>query len=142
MFKFSKTSLERLETCHRDLQTVMLVALAQSDIDFGIACGYRSVEDQQKAYREKRSQLDGVTRKSKHNSTPSMAVDIYAWVNGRANWNDKNLSYLAGVIMSTAKRLHDSRRIKHKLRWGGNWNKWDYACNYDGFVDMPHFELI
>ncbi len=142
MFKFSDTSQDRLNTCHKDLQTIMLVALALSDIDFGIAEGYRSVERQKQLYDDGKSQLDGINKLSNHNYAPSMAVDIYAYVNGKADYDPWNMSYLAGVILSTAKRLYESGRISHHVRWGGTWGKWKDGCNYDGFVDMVHFELI
>jgi peptidoglycan L-alanyl-D-glutamate endopeptidase CwlK len=142
MFKFSNASQEKLGTCHRDLQTVMLVALAHSDVDFGIAEGHRSPKRQNELYKQGKTQIDGIRDLSRHNHQPSIACDIYAYVNGKANYSDKNMAYLAGVILCTATRLYEARRIKHKVRWGGNWDRWQDGADYDGFVDMPHFELI
>ena len=140
--RFSDTSKERLATCHRDLQTVMNRAIEITDIDFGIACGRRTVQEQIKLYEQKKSQLDGITKKSKHNYEPSRAVDIFAYVDGKANYSEKNMAYLAGVILTVAKQLYRKGRITHQIRCGGNWGVWRNGMDYHGFIDLPHFEII
>lgn len=130
-FEFSKTSKSRLRTCHPDLKLIMECALAFSEIDFGIAEGHRSVERQKKLFAEGKSQLDGVRKKSKHNLKPSMAVDIYAWVDGEASWEPEHLSRIAKTVKFVAVQL--GGKVSHSLRWGGDWQS---------FVDMPHFELV
>ena len=139
---FSVKSNERLNTCHKDLQLIFREALKHTFIDFGIAEGHRSILRQRELYEQGLSQIDGFTKRSNHNYTPSMAVDIYAFVNGKANYDQYNLCYLAGVILETAKRLFEEGKVKYELRWGGNWGKWKSGCNHLGFVDMVHFELI
>jgi peptidoglycan LD-endopeptidase CwlK len=128
---FSKTSLNRLYTCDPRLIKVAEKAIEISPIDFGIACGNRSIEDQLKAFKEKKSKCDGIKKKSMHNYSPSKAFDVYAWVNGKASWDKKHLSIIAGVILSVAKSLDID------IRWGGTFG----SDEFDGW-DMPHFELI
>ena len=141
MYQFSETSKERLATCHPDLQKVFLLAIERTNIDFGIACGHRSVKEQQALYAQGRTKsgdivthVDGINKKSKHNAYPSNAVDIYAWT-GKASWDQKELCYLAGLIMACAKELNVS------LRWGGNWDQDGQIITDQNFIDLPHFEL-
>ena len=141
MYQFSKTSEQRLKTCHQDLQNVMNLALKRSNVDFGITSGYRSIEEQQKLYNQGRTtkgnivtNVDGINKKSKHNYNPSKAVDIYAWI-GKASWDQKHLCYLAGIIMTCAKELNVN------LRWGGNWDGDGIIISDQNFQDLPHFEL-
>ncbi|MAX80336.1 MAG: peptidase [Crocinitomicaceae bacterium] len=141
-FKFGKTSLERLSTCHQDLVDIMNLAIQVSSVDFGIAEGHRSVEKQQQYFREDKSKIDGITKLGKHNYHPSLAVDIYPYVNGKAEWDNEHLSYLSGVIEACANILVQQGRIGHRIRWGGNWDM-DGAILIDqSFDDRPHFELI
>lgn len=128
-FSFSKTSLARLYTCHPDLIKVLEEAIKISPIDFGVACGHRTIEEQQEAYKQKKSKCDGIKNKSKHNHNPSLAVDVYAWVNGKASWDKKHLCIVAGVILSVAKSLDID------IRWGGTFG----SNEFKGW-DMPHFE--
>lgn len=128
---FSKTSIERLSACHPDLIRVMNAAISHSPIDFGIACGHRTIQEQQKVFREGKSKLDGINRRSKHNYYPALAVDVYAYVNGKASWDKEHLAMVAGVVMSEASRLGIS------LRWGGT-----FGSNELKGWDKPHFELI
>lgn len=141
-FKFGSTSQRRLLTCHSDLIQIMGSAIIISDIDFGIAEGHRSIELQQQYFNEGKSKIDGITRKGKHNYTPSLAVDIYAYVNNKAVWDKETISYLAGIIQACAVILFKEGKINHIIRWGGNWDM-DGEILYDqSFDDRPHFELI
>ena len=142
MYQFSQTSEERLNTCHRDIQLIMRTAIKISKVDFGIAEGHRSVEKQQQYYREGKSQIDGINEKGKHNYEPSLAVDVYAWVNGKANWDEKNLSYLGGIFEAVAWQLKQEKKIEHEIRWGGNWDMDGVIMDDQSFDDLPHIEII
>jgi len=142
MNQFSKTSRARLNTCHKDLQLVMGMAIALSPVDFGIAEGTRSITMQQKFFKEGKTQLDGVNKKSKHNYSPSKAVDIYAYVNGKASWKAKDMIFLSGFIIAIARHMKALSLITHEFRWGGNWDKDGEIISDQGFVDLPHFEII
>ena len=142
MFKFSRVSTNRLSNCHKDLKKLMVKSLELSIIDFGISCGYRSIEEQQEIYQQGRTKpggivtyVDGVKKKSKHNELPSLAVDIYAYVNGKAVWDKEHLYYLGGVIMTCA------RQLDIQVRWGANFNQ-NQNLKDENFYDLPHFELL
>jgi len=142
MHKFGKTSKARLDTCHPDLQLIMNRAIELSNVDMGIAEGHRSVEKQQEYFNAGKSRIDGITKKGKHNYTPSLAVDIYAYVNGAANWDIEQLCYLAGIIHVVSETYFSTGKTKHKIRWGGNWDMDGVILIDQNFDDGPHFELI
>lgn len=148
MYRFSETSAKRLATCHRDLQLIFEAAIETSKVDFGIASGHRSVAEQQDIYASGRTKpgpiltyVDGIEKKSKHNHSPSMAVDIYAYYNGKAQWDKEHLIYLGGHIMATAAMLRAAGTIRSKLRWGGNWDGDGIVISDQNFMDLPHFDI-
>lgn len=136
MYQFGTTSKERLATCHEDLQKVFEAAIALSPVDFGIACGHRSIDDQKKAFDEGKSKIDGINKKGKHNYSPSLAVDVYAFVNGKASWEVHHLCIIIGVVLAVA------NNYGIKLRSGANWDKDGEFITDQKFQDLPHFELI
>lgn len=142
MHKLSKTSLDRLYTCHPDLIKIVLYAISVSRVDLGVAEGHRTLEDQKKYYDEGKSRIDGINKKGKHNYFPSLAVDIYAFYNGKAQWDRPSLCYLAGVMVTSAQILLKQKEISHELRWGGNWNTDSTIIRGQNLIDLPHFELI
>lgn len=141
MPQFGETSQARLKTCHNDLQLIMNEAIKYSNVDFGIAEGHRSIELQQKYFKEGKSKVDGIKVKGKHNYNPSLAADIYLWINGKASWNAETLTYVAGFIEATARQLYRNGNIEHLIRWGGNWDKDGEILSDQSFDDRPHFEL-
>jgi peptidoglycan L-alanyl-D-glutamate endopeptidase CwlK len=120
----------------------MNVAITVCPIDFGIAEGHRSVELQNKYFKEGKSKIDGINRKGKHNYEPSMAADIYLFINGKASWDKEGLSYVMGHINAVAELLYQQGQISHKLRWGGNWDMDGEILLDQSFDDRPHIELI
>lgn len=142
MFKFGKISKQRLSTCHPDIQLIMDTFISLSLIDFGIAEGYRSIEDQIKYFKQGKSKIDGYKRRSKHNYKPSLAVDIYPFFNGKAQWDNEHLSYLAGGIHAVSEMLLKENKTTHRIRWGGNWDMDGKILIDQSFDDRPHFELI
>ncbi len=142
MYAFGKESRSKLATCHQDLQLIMNEAIAISNVDFGIAEGERSIAQQIIYFREGKSKIDGVTQKGKHNYSPSLAVDIYPFIEGKPKWDNEHLSYLAGVFHAVSEMLFKTGKINHKLRWGGNWNSDGTILIDQSFDDRPHFELV
>lgn len=159
-YKFGKKSKEKLATAEKDLQLIMEEAIKVSEVDFGINEGHRSEEDQLKYFLKGYSKIDprvpALKKKGKHLYNPSQAVDIKIYISKELqeqarnkdrktkNWayDKEHLCYVAGVIMTTAKRLYDEGKVKHKLRWGGNWDR-DGLILFDHTLhDYPHFELI
>lgn len=126
---FSKVSLDRLATCHPDLQRVMREVIRYMDVS--ILEGHRGEDRQNRMYRDGKSQLRWP--KSKHNSTPSRAVDVAPYP---INWMDtKRFYYMAGLILGIAATMGI------RLRWGGDWDR-DTTFHDQTFDDLPHFELV
>ena len=142
MNKFSRRSKSKLSSCEYDMQLIMIEALRVSKIDFGISEGHRPLARQKKLFDEGLSKIDGVNKIGKHNFTPSMAVDIYAYVSGKASYSSNDLCYIAGVVDAVSQRLLEAKVIKHVVRWGGNWDADGVILKDQSFDDLCHFELI
>ena len=128
MPKFSKTSLDKLNTCHPDLQKIFNEVIKHFDCT--ILCGHRNEEEQNIAYKAGVSKLK--YPKSKHNKTPSLAVDVAPYP---IDWgNRRRFYYFAGIVKGVA------LSIGIKLRWGGDWDG-DNDINDQKFFDLPHWEI-
>ena len=149
MYSFGKTSKRRLETCDSRIRDTMYLAIKRSPIDFGIAQGARTVEQQQEYFDNDKSKinpsayanLEDLLKVAKHIVDGEIrlkaeAVDVYAFVNGKASWDSSSLILIAGVILSCANELG------YKLRWGGNWDGDGEIITDQKFQDFPHFELL
>lgn len=126
---FSEKSKLILGTCDVRLQEICNNAI--EIMDFTVLCGHRNEEEQNEAFRKGNSKLK--FPHSKHNSTPSKAVDLAPYP---IDWVDyTRFTLLAGVILGIAHQ----RGVK--LRWGGDFNG-DFILKNDRFLDMPHFEIV
>lgn len=138
-YKFGKQSLKHLSECHEDLQRVMMCSIHASPYDFSIIEGHRPIEEQLKAYRAGKSQIDGVKRKGKHNRLPSHAVDVFPYpgtIDGVSAWNDHfRFKVIGGVVLACAKLL------EIPIRWGADWDG-DGSRQDQSLHDLPHFELV
>jgi len=120
MAKFGAKSLERLRTCHDDLQLLCHAILDEMDIM--VLCGHRGEQDQNKAFAEGKSKLK--FPKSKHNVTPSLAVDIAPYP---VDWSDiARFEQMCEI----AERLADKMGIE--IRLGRDFS----------FRDLVHIELV
>jgi len=139
MFVLGKNSLKNLDGCHKDLQIIAKEAIKDSPYDYGISHGYRSPEEQHDLYQKGRSKpghiityKDGYTMPSKHNMNPAEAFDIYAYIQGKANYDKKVLLEIGLHIMEIAEELYEAGKVGSQLTWGGYWKK---------FQDMPHYQI-
>lgn len=129
MPNFSKKSSDRLQSCHSKLQTLAKEVVKKYDIT--IACGHRTESAQNLAFSKGYSTL--MWPHSKHNSIPSLAVDIVPYPE---LWKSKKkLAHLMGYIKATAERLNI------KIRQGIDWDM-DNDFNDQSFHDLPHIELV
>lgn len=147
MFSFGSKSKEKLATCHPDLQKVLYLAISRSSVDFGISEGNRPLERQKKLFDEGKSTIDGISKKGKHNYSPSLAADIYIYhedsdIRAKIAFDTEHLSYVMGIIWSCGKELLEKGEITHKLRWGGNWDSDGILMIDQNFQDLPHIELV
>lgn len=128
MPKFSKSSKDRLATAHPDLQRLFTEVVEY--FDCSVICGHRDQAEQDLAYATKKSKLKWPN--SKHNKTPSLAVDVVPWP---VDWKDTDrFLFFGGFVMGMAKAMGIS------LRWGGDWDG-DNDQKDEKFRDLPHFEL-
>ena len=132
MPKFSTTSIERLKTCHPWLQDICNEIIKHFDCT--IVYGHRNKVQQTIAFQENKSKVEWPN--SKHNKTPSLAVDVAPYLNGKISWNTYHCLYLAGMIMGIASQL------KIPLRYGGDWDMDDEVITDQTFQDLVHFEII
>lgn len=140
MHKFSAVSQMRLDTAHIDLQLIFKRVLPH--FDHSILCGHRSKPDQEACHRAGNSQLQWP--ESKHNSSPSRAIDAAPWDQYIRNidWKDKKrMYYLAGHVRMMAIELLEQGKITHKLRYGGDWDGDTHVLD-EKFRDLVHWELI
>ena len=77
-FKLSKTSLGQLEGVDERLVECVKLALTKSTVDFGVASGMRTAEEQNELFKAGLSKCDGYEKLSYHQS--GKAVDFYGWV--------------------------------------------------------------
>jgi len=146
MYSFGKTSTERLNTCHPDIIKIMNEVIKYHDIS--VLEGIRSLERQQKLFKDGKSQLDGIIKVSEHQDKGdglSHAIDIMPYYKGFNPFTSENgaktFYYLAGLVQSTAQKLYDDGEISHLITWGGNWdNDMDFFGDSQ-FFDLPHFQL-
>ena len=135
MYSYSETSKRKLATCHEDLQTIFNEVIKH--IDVSIVCGTRGEAEQQEAYHAGYSTVQYPN--SKHNSSPSMAVDAIPYP---TKWSDMDsLQILGGFVLGVTAMLYETGKITHLVRWG---HDWDMDNEYDDhtFIDAPHYELF
>lgn len=133
-FNFSKRSLDNLATVEPTLQLVAHTMLEWSEIDFAVICGHRTIEDQQDAFKNGRSKIDGINKKSTHNYKPSRGMDLMAFVNGSGTWDTVYYIYLGALFRAACKH--------HGIdgRWGGNFDMDGDILEQD-FDDVGHFQI-
>ena len=127
-YKFGKRSMRVLKTLHPDLQAVLLYAI--EFYDFSLLEGHRTKAVQNMYYDQKKSKLK--FPRSKHNKTPSEAVDLTPYP---IDWKDLN-RFRALVFF--IKGIGAGMGIE--IRLGIDWN--DNLKADQSFVDAPHIELI
>ncbi len=128
MPQFGRASIEKLSTCHPDLQKLFNEVIKHYDCV--ILDGYRSNEEQQKFFKQGKSKLQAGA--SKHNQNPSLAADVVPYP---IDWKSKEGFYhFAGFVLGIAKSMGIG------IRWGGDWNG-NNDLKDQTFYDLPHFEL-
>ena len=126
MFAFSSRSAERMAGVDPRLIEVAYEALKISRIDFGIPDdgGIRTAERQRELFDSGKSKADGTEKTSYHQS--GKALDVYAYVDGKASWDMAHLSLVACAMLQAANVLG------YQVAWGGLWSS---------FIDAPHFQI-
>ncbi len=121
MPSFSTASAQRLLTCDHRLQALFTEVV--KIVDCAVLCGHRPKEQQDLEYAAGTSQLEWPH--SRHNSMPSMAVDVVPYP---VDWKDLGRFELLAVMVKEI-----AARLGIRVRWGGD---------YPHFKDRPHWELV
>jgi peptidoglycan LD-endopeptidase CwlK len=137
MPQFSLSSASKLSTCHSDLQILCKRLIER--YDFTVICGYRDKEAQNKAYNEGNSKLKYPD--SKHNTSPSLAVDLAPYEKTGIDWSKLQSAYFAGQVVALAEELFAQGIMKHRIRPGIDWNMNNDIDDTD-FWDAGHFEIM
>jgi peptidoglycan L-alanyl-D-glutamate endopeptidase CwlK len=90
-------------------------------------CGHRGREEQEQAFATHRSKSH--YGQSRHNYTPSLAVDVMPWYpdEPHVRWGElQELREFANFVMGAAAGMGI------QIRWGGT---------FTNFFDGPHYEL-
>jgi peptidoglycan L-alanyl-D-glutamate endopeptidase CwlK len=134
MPSFSKSSKNKLATCHPDLITLFNEVIKYFDCK--VICGRRGKTAQNNAF------INGFSKvrypNSKHNPDPSMAADVIPYP---IDWTDLNrMKFFAGFVLGIAQKLLDEGKMSHKVISGLDWDA-DTELKDTTFVDHPHFQL-
>jgi len=148
-FKLSQRSLDRMDGVDDDLVAVVRYAINATKTDFGVIQGLRTLEMQKALVAKGASQ----TMKSKH--LDGKAVDLMAYISGRASWELNLYDDIADAMKEGAELAGVA------VRWGAAWHiddirKWDGTMEEAmneyidlrrsqgrrPFIDGPHFELM
>ncbi len=148
-FKLSSRSEGRLEGINPKLIEVVKTAITLTKVDFGVTCGMRTVEEQEKLVASGASQ----TMKSKH--LEGLAVDLVAYIGPNVTWSLNKYDEIADAMAAAAKQKGVA------IKWGAAWTVGNIA-DWDGsmedamntyvdvrrsqgrrpFIDAPHFEMM
>ncbi len=130
MYYFGKTSKRKLSECDEKLQKIACVVIR--GYGFTVICGHRNKEDQNKAYEQKFSLKKFPN--SKHNSTPSKAMDI---IPDKGGWNAGREQFILMIGMIKGVALNLGIVIRCGIDFNSNNDLED-----DNFIDSAHIELI
>jgi len=133
MNQFSESSLKRLSTCDIRLIELFTEAIKNSPVEFGISYGHRTPEEQYELYKQGRTKpgrivtyKDGYRELSKHNYSPSKAIDIVCYKNMKVTWEPEYYKRVAVHVAKVALELGI------KYTWGGEFRT---------LKDLPHYEV-
>ncbi len=128
MPKFSKSSLEKLESC--DERLIIIAKRVIEIVDCKVIWGHRGKLAQESLCEQGFSRVHYPF--SYHNLIPSLAMDLAPYP---IDWqNIKRFCYFAGIV----KGIAESEGIP--ITWGGDWGN-DFNPSNEFFFDGPHFQL-
>lgn len=129
MYKFSQRSLDNLKNVDERLVRICNELIKR--VDFTVIEGFRTPERQKELYDKGFSKIDGITKKGKHNYSPSLAIDIIPYKRGHNPFDGSKESDI--MFDNLAKEFKQvAKELGINITWGGDWKS---------FVDKPHFQL-
>lgn len=126
MYKFGYKSLRNLDGVHPDLVRVAKRAIQKTRIDFGISEGVRSKDRQLMLLSQGKTTIENSQHLIQPHTDFGHAIDVFAYINGKANWNRKYY----GPIVQTF--ITEATVLGIQLRFGHLWKD---------FNDSYHIEL-
>jgi peptidoglycan L-alanyl-D-glutamate endopeptidase CwlK len=152
-FKFGNKSLEVLGTVDPRLQAVAKRALEISEVDFSIAQGFRTLDEQMRLYGKGRTAAEchraGVPESYARpneaevtwtihgsNHLKNNALDVAPFINGKLQYDDNGKLGLWPKIATAFKAA--AAELRTPIRWGGD----GLGVGSKKKIDRPHFELL
>lgn len=127
-YTFSKRSLDNLKNVDERLVRICNELIKR--IDFTVIEGHRSLERQKELFDKGFSQIDGISKKGKHNYSPSLAIDIIPYEKGHNPFDGSKESDI--MFDNLAKEFKQvAKELGINITWGGDWK----------FIDKPHWQL-
>ena len=127
-FTLSTKSLKKLNGVNESLERCVKKAIELTKVDFGVICGLRTLAEQQALVDKGASQ----TLKSKH--LDGLAVDLMAYVGGRASWELNLYDDIADAMKEAAKLENVG------IRWGAAWHI-DDIRTWNGTMPVSYTHL-
>jgi peptidoglycan L-alanyl-D-glutamate endopeptidase CwlK len=133
-YVWSRASRARLDTCHGLLITLFDRVIKRPDLrrDLTVTCGHRGKAEQDAAVKSGASKL--AWPRSKHNRSPSLAVDVAPIFGGTVSWQWPDYHAVAPAINAEWAAMQAEGLVPDgvTLTWGGDWAR---------FPDGPHWQL-
>jgi len=137
MPSFGSTSARNLSEAHPLLQELFEEVVKW--FDCSVICGHRNEETQNRFFNAVPQITKVKWPDSKHNSTPSMAVDAVPYYGHRTphiDWEEEvEFAIFAGFVLGLAQAM--GIQVKNGTDWDQDWD-----LKETKFVDFPHFELV
>lgn len=133
MYELSERSKNNRAGIDSRLIEISDLAITITLVDFGHGnfAGKRTPDIQNLLFMNRKSKADGYDKLSEHQS--GMALDFYAYVDGKASWDPKHLAMVAAAFLQAAMILG------YRIKWGGLWKK--KTPSIYGW-DMPHVQIL
>ena len=149
MAAFSEKSRKQLDTVHPDLRLIHERVAGKYNFDHTILEGLRSDEDQLKYFLDGKSKID--PRDSEQHKTAKHLIKSDGWAHATdsapypIDFSNKEKAkarfyMFAGLMFAACAELISEGKIKHSIRWGGDWDG-DKDFADQSFDDLPHFEI-
>jgi len=150
MVTYGQRSQKAFDSCHPDLQKILLYIKDVLGIDHSVLCGHRGEKEQNSLFYAEPPRTHVKWPDSAHNPLPSEAVDVvpYTKVPGRfggIHWHDKDPKvkeayYREMVRFAAIFQMVALLKFGIKTIWGGDWDK-DWSVMDNKFNDYPHHQL-